>query len=89
MTGIAVQHFIASQPNVRPARDPDVRRYGNGCDAGRDAALEVFQAPQRFGGTWQHPIIERIPDADHELRGWIVGYLNTLQCLSMADGRRI
>lgn len=88
MSSAAVQQFIAGRQKVRPARDPNVRRYGKGCAAGQDAALEAFQAPQRLGGTWQHPMLGRIPTADNELRGWIVGYLTALQCLSMADGRR-
>lgn len=85
MTSTTVQRFVANQPKVRPARDPEVRRYGEGCDAGRNAALDVFQAPHQFGGTWQHPALDRIPDTDHELRGWLVGYLCALQRLSTLD----
>lgn len=66
-----------------------VRRYIKGGEAGKKAAANVLREAPRLGGNWQHPMLDRIHNDDNELRGWIVGYLNTLECLAMADGHRI
>lgn len=74
---------------IKPFRNPDA--YGDGCAAGKAAAYEVFMRSgvMGSGGRWQHPALDRIATEDNELRGWLVGYLYTLECLALAGGLSI
>lgn len=61
---------------------PEIRRYGEGAAAGREAAIQAYNRRITPGGTWQHGLLDRLQIADQELRGWIVGYICQLQRLS-------
>lgn len=75
--------------SINASRKPDA--YGDGCAAGKVAAYEVFtrSGVMGSGGRWQNPALDRIATEDNELRGWLVGYLYTLECLALAEGALI
>ncbi len=77
-----VQRVATSRPKLKPSRDPEIRLYGEGCAAGRDAAIEAYNRRITPGGTWQHGLLDRLQIADTELRGFLVGYMCQLQQLS-------
>lgn len=60
----------------------EVRLYGEGAAAGREAAIEAYNRRITPGGTWQHGLLARLQITDQELRGFVVGYLAALQQLS-------
>jgi hypothetical protein len=80
--GHAVQEIITSRPGFKPSRNPEIRRYTMGADAGRAAAIEAYNHRITPGGTWQHALLEHLQITDQETKGWVVGYCAELQALS-------
>lgn len=90
----AIERFKATRAKLEakatPPKASDLNSarhlYGIGCLAGELAALEVLAAGKKPGGTWQHPVINRVATDNDELRGWIVGYLCALESITTNNG---
>lgn len=85
--GHEFQEIIASRPWFKPSRNPEIKRYTIGADAGRAAAIKSFSRRITPGGTWQHALLEHLQITDQEITGWVVGYCAELQALSRRNAK--
>ncbi|MEY4593013.1 MAG: hypothetical protein RIR18_1908 [Pseudomonadota bacterium] len=87
----AIERFVKKNERLAMGRTLPEDGYGKGNDAGNMAAVAILQAKPSGHYGWQHPIIDCLQDAGHDLsdevKGFIVGYAYAIQCCTTNEGR--